>query len=44
MRQVARTDVPYMPDRIVAARAVYFNVPVVSRDGKIRASTLHTTW
>jgi PIN domain nuclease of toxin-antitoxin system len=33
MRLVARADIPDMPDRIVAATAVYFGVPVISRDG-----------
>lgn len=44
MRQVPRVDVPDMPDRIVAATAVYFVVPVISRDGKIRASNEQTIW
>ena len=44
MRQVPRQDVPDMPDRIVAATAVYFGVPVISRDGKIRASSVRTVW
>ena len=44
MRQVPRADVPDMPDRIVAATAVYFGVPVISRDGRIRASNVHTVW
>ena len=44
MREVQRADVPDMPDRIVAATAVYFGVPVISRDGKIRASNVQTVW
>jgi len=36
--------VPDMPDRIVAATAVYYSVPVISRDGKIRASNVQTVW
>jgi PIN domain nuclease of toxin-antitoxin system len=44
MRQVPRADVPDMPDRIVAATAVYLGVPVISRDGKIRASNVETIW
>lgn len=44
MRQVPRVDVPDMPDRIVAATGVYFGVPVISRDGRIRASNIHTVW
>jgi PIN domain nuclease of toxin-antitoxin system len=44
MRSVPRDDVPDMPDRIVAATAIYFRVPVISRDGKIRASAVETIW
>jgi PIN domain nuclease of toxin-antitoxin system len=44
MRQVPRVDVPDMPDRIVAATAVYFGVPVISRDRKICASNVKTIW
>lgn len=44
MRQVSRQDIPDLPDRIVAATAVYFGVPVISRDGRIRASNLQTVW
>ena len=42
MREVPRVGVPDMPDRIVAATGVYFGVPVISRDGRIRASNLQT--
>jgi PIN domain nuclease of toxin-antitoxin system len=44
MRQVSRDAVPDMPDRIVAATAVHFAVPVISRDGRIRASNVETVW
>lgn len=44
MRQVPRVDVPDMPDRIVAAPGIYFRVPVISRDGRIRASSIQTVW
>jgi PIN domain nuclease of toxin-antitoxin system len=44
MRQVPRAEVPDMPDRIVAATAVYFNVPVISRDSRIRSASLKTLW
>jgi len=44
MRQVPRDEVPDMPDRIVAATAVHFGVPVISRDGRIRASSVQTIW
>ena len=44
MRQIPRADVPDMPDRIVAATALLFGVPVISRDRKIRASNVQTIW
>ncbi len=44
MRQVTRAEVPDMPDRMVAATAVYFDVPVISRDRRICASGLKTIW
>ena len=44
LRRVPRESVPDMPDRIVAATAVYFRVPVISRDGKIRASNVQCIW
>jgi predicted nucleic acid-binding protein len=44
MRNVSRAAVPDMPDRIVAATAVYFGVPVLSRDGRICASNVQTVW
>ena len=44
MRLVGREAVPDMPDRIVAATAVYFGVPVLSRDGRIRTSNVKTLW
>ena len=44
MRQISRNSVPDMPDRIIAATALYRGVPVISRDGHIRASNIHTIW
>lgn len=38
LRQVNRDEVPDMPDRVIAAAAVAFGVPLLSRDGKIRAN------
>ena len=46
-RALSRVDVaqiPDMPDRIVAATALHLNVPVISRDAKIQAASLHTIW
>lgn len=46
-RALTRVDVhqiPDMPDRIIAATALHLNVPVISRDGRIRLSSLETIW
>jgi PIN domain nuclease of toxin-antitoxin system len=44
MRQIDRTQVPDLPDRIVTATAIQHGVPVISRDRKIRASVVTTIW
>ncbi len=44
MRDVPRTQIPDLPDRIITATALYFNVPVISRDRHIRSATLMTIW
>jgi PIN domain nuclease of toxin-antitoxin system len=44
MRTVARGEVPDLPDRMIAATALHFGVPVVSRDRKIRYSAVTTIW
>ena len=44
MRSVPRVEIPEMPDRIVAATALYFGVPVLSRDRRIRTSRISTIW
>jgi len=44
MQQIPRAEVPDMPDRIIAATAVYFKVPVISRDRRIRAANVQTVW
>ena len=44
MRQVPRAAIPDMPDRIVAATAIYFNVPLITRDERIRSATVQTVW
>jgi PIN domain nuclease of toxin-antitoxin system len=44
MRQVSRAEVPDMPDRMIAATAVYFGVPVLSRDRRILAAALTSIW
>jgi len=44
MHSIPRAEVPDMPDRIIAATALHLGVPVISRDGKIRASSVATIW
>jgi PIN domain nuclease of toxin-antitoxin system len=44
MKQVLRSEVPDMADRIIAATAAYLNVPVISRDRRIRAANLQAIW
>ena len=38
MAQVSREDIPDLPDRVIAATALFHGVPVISRDGRIRSS------
>jgi predicted nucleic acid-binding protein len=42
--RVIRDEVPDMPDRIIAGTALYFSVPVISRDRKIQTSAVETIW
>ncbi|MDW7712254.1 MAG: type II toxin-antitoxin system VapC family toxin [Deferrisomatales bacterium] len=44
MKDVPRSDVPDLPDRLIAATAVSLGVPVLSRDRKIRTSRVPTVW
>lgn len=44
MRQVPRESVPDLPDRIVAATALFLGVPALSKDGRIQASVVKTIW
>jgi PIN domain nuclease of toxin-antitoxin system len=41
---IPRVQIPDLPDRIIAATALYFGVPLISRDGRIRASSVQTIW
>jgi PIN domain nuclease of toxin-antitoxin system len=44
LHQVQRDQVPDLPDRIIAATALTLEVPVISRDSKIRLSSVATIW
>ena len=44
MPQISRALVPDMPDRIISATALYLNIPLISKDAKIRMSGIVTIW
>jgi PIN domain nuclease of toxin-antitoxin system len=44
MAEIPRQDLPDLPDRVVAATALFYKVPVLSRDGRIRSSEIRTIW
>lgn len=44
LSSVSRTDVPDMPDRIIAATALHLGLPVISKDSKIQALNISTIW
>lgn len=44
MAEVSRQAVPDLPDRVIAATALFYGVPVLSCDGKIEASGIPTIW
>ncbi len=43
-RRIPRSDVPDLPDRVIAATALAMELPLVTRDGKIRAVEIQTIW
>ncbi len=44
MQTLPRDEVPDLPDRLIGATALALQVPVISRDRQIRASSLETIW
>lgn len=44
VKQIARANVPDMPDRIIAATAHYLGLPLVTCDSKIQSSGITTIW
>ena len=44
VQQINRTTVPEMPDRIIAATALAYDLPLLSRDHKIQATGLQVIW
>jgi PIN domain nuclease of toxin-antitoxin system len=43
-RDVSRTSVPDMPDRIIAATALHLGLPLVTRDRRLQAVGIKTIW
>jgi predicted nucleic acid-binding protein len=44
LSRIPRDQVPDMPDRVIAATALALGLPLVTRDGRIRASGVETIW
>jgi PIN domain nuclease of toxin-antitoxin system len=44
LARVARTEVPDLPDRIIAATALHLAMPLISKDRKIKHSSIVTIW
>ena len=44
MRQIDRSQVPDLPDRIVTATGLHLGVPVISHDHKIKTSIVSVIW
>ena len=44
LTKVERVQIPDLPDRIITATALYLEVPVISRDRKIKLSSIQTIW
>lgn len=44
MPSVDRSQVPDLPDRIIAATARLYEVPLISRDRQVRLSGVETIW
>ena len=44
LREIPRSSVPDLPDRVIAATALALGLPVVTHDAKIRASSIEMIW
>jgi PIN domain nuclease of toxin-antitoxin system len=44
LTQINASQIPDMPDRIIAATGLNLHVPIISRDAKIQLSTIQTIW
>ena len=44
LRQMERSQVPDLPDRIIAATALYLGLPLLSRNHRIKIAGINTIW
>jgi len=44
LRRIPRKLVPDMPDRIIAATALHFGLPLVTRDRRLQSAGIQTIW
>ena len=44
LKEIPRDAVPDLPDRVIAATALSLQLPLVSRDRKIRLAQIQTIW
>ncbi len=44
LEQIPRSDIPDMPDRVIAATALHLNLPLITRDKKISLSQIESIW
>lgn len=44
VQQISRAAVPEMPDGIIAATALYLDLPLVTRDLALRSAPIRTIW
>src|SRR5260370_38944940 len=44
LRRISRNLVPDMPDRIIAATALHFGLPLITRDRRLQAAAIERGW
>ena len=44
VQRIERAAVPELPDRVIAATALYFGLPLITRDNEIKTSIVKTIW
>jgi PIN domain nuclease of toxin-antitoxin system len=44
MAEISCQNLPGLLDRVIAATALFYNIPILSRDARIRSSGIKTIW